>query len=164
MRLLRAAMTCSVVGTLLGSEHVFAARFTCPKTIAVDVAAGIPFIFTSSQFFQEIPDNGLIFTQGGSSSGCVVIHYSADVFSSDTPDNAMIVRPLLDGATLAAPAQVVFTADDDEDLDGLFFRSQAFQFIFPTVAPGRHRVVMQWRSVGGTVINMHSRTMTVTHQ
>jgi hypothetical protein len=157
-------MIWSIVVAGLTCDQVFAAKFRCPNTIAVDVAAGIPFIFTSSQTFQNIPDNGLIFTQGGSGPGCVLIRYSADVFSSDTPDNVMVVRPLLDSATLATPSQVVFTADDDEDSDGLFFRSRAFQFLFPAVAPGQHQIVMQWRSVGGTVINMHGRTMTVTHQ
>jgi hypothetical protein len=59
----------------------------------------------------------------------------------------MEVRAVIDDSIEAVPGPVYFAQADD------VLRSHAFNFLFPNVAPGPHRVEVQFRSTGepGTV-------------
>jgi hypothetical protein len=114
--------------------------------------------------FVNVPDMTLSFTQGGTSSGCVLVRYSAEVLSSPgtSGDNdQMIVRPLLDGSVQSVPPQSDLTSDDDEDHDRRFLRAHSFEFLFASVSPGPHTIVMQWRGTQSSVMNKRSRVTTV---
>jgi hypothetical protein len=54
----------------------------------------------------------------------------------------MEVRAVIDGTVEAVPGPVYFTQDDERP------RSHAFNFMFPNVEPGPHRVEVQFRSSG----------------
>ena len=130
----------------------------------VDYAASdLMFSTTSSTTYVNVPDTQITFVQ--SKPGCVVVHYSAFVFASNAGAALMYVRPLLDGAVTAVPAETQFAGDDDEDNDGRWARSHAMNFVFPNVPAGIHRLTMQWRSlVAGQTIFTHRRTTLVHHR
>jgi len=130
----------------------------------VDYAASdLMFSTTSSATYVNIPDTQITFVQ--SKPGCVIVHYSAFVFAANAGAALMYVRPLLDGAVTAVPAETQFAGDDDEDNEGRWARSHAMNFVFPNVPAGAHRIVMQWRSfVAGQTIFTHRRTTLVHHR
>jgi hypothetical protein len=59
----------------------------------------------------------------------------------------MEVRAVIDDAVEAVPGRVYFAQGDDT------LRAHAFNFLFPSVPPGPHRVEVHFRSIGepGTV-------------
>jgi len=132
--------------------------------LRVDFAASdLMFSTTSSTIYANIPDTQITFVQ--SKPGCVIVHYSAFVYAASDSAALMYVRPLLDGAVTAVPAETQFSGDDDEDGDGRWARSHAMNFVFPDVPAGTHRLTMQWRSlVDGQVIYTHRRTTLVHHR
>ena len=118
---------------------------------------------TSSTSFVNVPNTGVSFTQGGASSGCVIVTFTAEAFA---PGSRLLqIRARLDDSVTAAPGNVQLSGDDDEDGDGRWARSQAFAFIFTSVAPGSHFVRMQFRSpdVFGSVL-IHKHTVVVQHR
>jgi hypothetical protein len=130
----------------------------------VDFAASdLMFSTTSSTTYVNIPDTQITFVQ--SKPGCVIVHYSAFVYAASAGAALMYVRPLLDNAVTAVPAETQFAGDDDEDNDGRWARSHAMNFVFPNVPAGAHRLTMQWRSnVAGQTISTHRRTTLVHHR
>jgi hypothetical protein len=68
----------------------------------------------------------------------------------------MEVRALLDNSGEAAPGPVFFSQDDHA------FRSHAFNFLFVKVAPGAHRVEVQFRNAGKSgLVHVGHRTAMV---
>jgi hypothetical protein len=146
---------------------VKAAVVNCSRLANIEVAVALNAITTFSQTFVNVPDMTLSFTQGGTSPGCVLVRYSAEVLSSPgtSGDNdQMIVRPLLDGSIQSVPPQSDLTSDDDEDHDRRFLRAHSFEFLFASVSPGPHTIVMQWRGTQSSVMNKRSRVTTVLHR
>jgi hypothetical protein len=92
-----------------------------------------------------VPNTNVFFTQGGTSSGCVIVTFTAETFAR--VGRLLQVRARLDNAVTAAPGVVQLSGDDDEDGDNRWSRAHAFTFIFPSVTPGPHTVRMQFRSV-----------------
>jgi hypothetical protein len=118
--------------------------------------------FTSSTNFVNVPNGGVIFTQGGIGNGCVIVTFTAETFARF--GRLLQIRAQLDSATTAAPGIVQLSGDDDEDGDGAWSRSHAFAFIFPSVAPGSHTVRMQFRSAfSNEPVFIHKHTVVVQH-
>ncbi len=119
--------------------------------------------FTSSSSFVDVPNSTVTFGQGGTTSGCVIVTFTAEAFA---PGNRLLqVRAILENSVVAAPGNVQFSGDDDEEGDDRWARSHAFTFIFPSVAPGLHNVRMQFRSpdIFGNVY-IHKHTVVVQHR
>ncbi len=118
---------------------------------------------TFSTSFVNVPKASVGFNQGGSSSGCVIVTFTAEAFTD--PDGLMQVRARLDDSVTAAPGVVQFSGDEDEDADGRWARSHAFTFIFPSVAPGSHLVRIQFRTVDFfRQVVIHKHTVVVQHR
>jgi hypothetical protein len=117
---------------------------------------------TTSTSYVDVPGMSSTFTEGGTVTRCVTVEYTAFVFAAEG-DNLMFVRALLDGVTVASPSETQFDGDSDEDGDFQWARSHAFNFVFPSVAPGSHTIKIQWRSLDGGTIFTHRRTLLVGH-
>lgn len=112
---------------------------------------------TVSGSFVDVSGANVSFTQGGSSSGCVIVTFTAEVFAPKS--RLMFVRARLDGSKNAAPGAVQLTGDDDEDGDDAWARSHSFTFIFPSVSPGSHQLNIQYRSgLGGERVFLGKHT------
>jgi hypothetical protein len=103
-------------------------------------------VATSTTSFQNIPNTGFVFTQGGAASSCAVIDFFA---TARTGADTMEVRVTLDGHTLGLPPQVIFVRNSDQV-------SAAASFFFPGVAPGMHRVRILYRSTTGDSVDLVS--------
>lgn len=135
---------------------------TCRATTISFVTGETTGESTTSTTFVDVPDMSVSFDIGGAANGCVKVEFSAYVFAAS--GRLIIVRALLDGATAGSPSQVQFSGDDDENADGKWARSHAFNFAFPNVAPGTHTITIQWLSFDGGTVFMHRRSMFVHHK
>ncbi len=90
----------------------------------------------------------------------LLITFSAMTWARD--DDIMYVVARVDGVD-AEPGEVQFDADSDEDLDGKWARCHSFQWVYPELKPGRHTVVIYFRSFTGSTAGAHSRTLSVFH-
>jgi hypothetical protein len=118
---------------------------------------------TTSTAFVDIPDMTVAFTIGGSGQkNCVKVEFSAFTFAA--LNRLLYVRALLDGATVASPSEVQFSGDDDEDADGNWARSHAFNFEFKDIPAGPHTIKIQFRSFDGGTVFVHRRSVFVHHK
>ena len=108
----------------------------------------------TSSSFSPVRQSGVAFRQGGSGPGCVTVSFSAEVAA---PGAALIeLRAVLDGGVEASPGPVLFA----EAAEGI--ASRAFNFVFPAVAPGAHRIELEFRNAGEPgVVRMGQRTTMV---
>jgi hypothetical protein len=116
---------------------------------------------TSSASFVDLPGTSVTFTQGGTAASCVEVDFTAMTFAA--AGALLEVQPVLDGATLGVPSVTQLSGDDDENADGKWSRSHAFDFIFPSVAPGSHTMKMQFQSVGSLTVIINRNAMLVRH-
>jgi hypothetical protein len=138
---------------------------TCTMKKANFTASTLDFSTTTSATFVNIPEGLVSFTQGGSTSGCVIVDFSGMVFANAAGAALEYVRAVLNTGAVAVPFETQFNGDDDEDADGRWARSHAYTFVFPSVAPGAHTIQMQFRSlVAGQTVFMHRHTTVVYHQ
>ena len=134
----------------------------CKKISKIDFATGEDIGHTTtSTTFVDVPGMSVDFTIGGQVRSCLKIEYSAVAFAPD--DELMFVRALLDGAVAGSPSEVQLSGDDDEDVNGHWARSHAFNFAFANVAPGAHTIEIQWRSEFGGTVATHRRSVFVHH-
>jgi hypothetical protein len=100
---------------------------------------------TSSSSFSPIAQSGISFQQGGGTDGCVNLLFSAEALAPGA--TLMEVRAVIDDSVEAVPGPIYFAQGDD------VLRAHAFNFLFPSVPPGPHRVEVHFRSTGkpGTV-------------
>jgi hypothetical protein len=126
-----------------------------------------PAISTTSAAFVDMPGMSVTFTIAGTARrNCVKVEFSAYTFAANAPvaGQLLMVRALLDGATVGSPGEVQFSGDDDEDADGSWARSHAFNFEFKDIAAGPHTIKIQWRSFFGGTVFAHSRSVFVHHK
>lgn len=116
---------------------------------------------TTSTSYVDIPEATVSFTQGGTSPSCVIVVYSAMVFAPSS--ELMFVRPILDGSN-ATPGETQFSGDDDENGNSQWARSHAMNFVFPSVSPGAHTIVMQFHTLFGHSVYTHQHTTLVEHR
>jgi hypothetical protein len=144
-------------------------RRTCSTPRLSYASSDTTGVSTTSTTYVNVPDMSVSFTISGTASTCIVVSYTAEVYTGSDPNSligneVMFVRARLDGAVVGFPAEAQFEGDSDEDGDGAWARAHAFNFVFPNVAPGAHTLRIQWRSIfGGTVVT-HRRTAVVYHK
>ena len=100
---------------------------------------------TASSSYKNMPATAINFVQG-SSSGCVVVHFSAEVSVSE--ETIMWLRAVIDGGDYIAIARdlpVHYNASGGD--------LHAFNFVFTGIPAGAHRVAIQWWSGGSTPAN-----------
>jgi hypothetical protein len=95
---------------------------------------------TASPAFAPVLHSGISFQQGGSAAGCVTLSLSAEAMAPGS--SIMEVRAVLDGSVEASPGRVFF-AQEDEAL-----HMRGFNFLFANIAPGPHRLEIQFRNAG----------------
>lgn len=118
---------------------------------------------TSSSTYANLLNGNVAFRQGGTTASCVVVDFSA--YSFAPAGRLLMVRAVLDGVTVAAPFEVQFSGNDDDDGDGQWARSHAFNFLFPSVSPGLHTVAIQFRSFFDTQqVFIHRHSVVVRHR
>ena len=77
----------------------------------------------------------IVFTQG--TPGCVIVRVSAEIAA--TNGNVMLFRALIDNSVFAVQPEAVFTGEDS----GSSYRSHSWDFVFPNVAAGKHKLKIQ---------------------
>ncbi len=96
------------------------------------------------------------FVQGGTSPGCVILNFSAQTATG--ANTSMVLRPLLDGAFSALPGEV------QADYSSGVYTSKSVNFIFPNVAPGSHRIRIQfWSTNPGNAVSIKDINMIIHH-
>jgi hypothetical protein len=102
---------------------------------------------TESQKFLNVREASISFAQGGTNPSCVIVHFSGE--SRGGFGASIVLRPLLDGATLGLPEEMQFAANDANH-----YTARTVIFIFQNVLPGTHRLDMQYKSVNGNKVNI----------
>jgi len=137
------------------TDVAWAAQATCTATKLKYVTAN-----AGGTTHSTTPDNFLSNTVNfsqGAGGGCVIVRFST--MAEGNSGYTVAVRAMIDGATVALPAEVLFS-------DGNDFVSQArsFDFIFPTVAAGNHSVRVQFRSPTGIDVSVGQHNIIVQHR
>jgi hypothetical protein len=121
---------------------------------------------TDSRDFVPIPKATVHFTQFGTTTGCVVVRISAETLAPYA--RYMIVRPILHSSTiaplLAQPSEAWLSGDYTPDASSVARGARSFEFVFPSVKPGPHVIVMQMRSYNGRTVVIRRTTITVQHR
>jgi hypothetical protein len=149
------------IGPLVGAGFLLSATLahgltvTCaPTKMKINVTTGT--VSTNSTTFRAIPGTGITFTQGGTGPSCVIVRFSAA--SSVTGGGISHVEAVLDQVTTAEPGMVQFSGANVGSV------SHAFEFLFPSVAPGSHTLRMFFKvNSGGHTVYVDERTTTVHH-
>jgi hypothetical protein len=114
---------------------------------------------TTSESFVDLPRGSVRFTTRA--PGCVIVTFSA---VSTSVRGSIVIRSLLDGATIATPDLVVWSVDENRDDELRSVGVRSFQFIYKSVAAGPHTIAIQWWSPGGEEISLHQRTLVVQYR
>jgi len=107
--------------------------------------------------YATVPNTSVNFTQGGSSASCVIVRYSG--MASATEPRWIPLRIVLNGRTVAEPGDVQF----EGHTQGISL-VRSFDFVFPSVQPGKHNIRAEWRSFNTGIVFMHRRTIVVQHR
>jgi hypothetical protein len=158
IQFVRPVLCAGLIYAALTSHAALAApvSVTCAPTKMRIMASSLPNTNTTNTTFKTVPEAIVTFTQGGTSPSCVVVRFSAE---TNVPGGAGIgrVRALLDNVTAAVPDEVQFSG---ADIAGL---ARAYDFVFPSVAPGSHVLRMQFRSSNGQSVFLDRHTTIVQH-
>jgi hypothetical protein len=114
---------------------------TCSPSRVKFLASDVAFFTTSSTTFVNVAQGAVKFTQGGTQPSCVIVSLSANSFAvgnSPATPAPLTVRIMMDGTTPALPNEVDFSDGNDGGN-----QARAFDFIFPSVAPGEHTIRVQ---------------------
>ncbi len=134
-------LLCAALLLPVGLAPAMAAGATCsPTKMKIRTVTGT--ISTNSTTFQPITDTSITFTQGGTGPSCVVVRFSAA--TSVVGGGVSRVQAVLDNVTMAEPGQVQFSGENVGSV------SHAFEFLFPSVAPGSHNLRIMFRVGVGT--------------
>jgi hypothetical protein len=118
-------------------------------------------VSTTSTTYVDVSNGTVRFLQGGTGPSCVVVEFSA---ATAVMNNVLYVRALILDIGAGTPTEAIYGGDAFED-GNLHYGAHAMAFVFPNVAPGRHFVQMQMRTVNnqyGAEIQHH--TIIVMHQ
>ncbi|MEJ8573134.1 hypothetical protein [Microbaculum marinum] len=144
------------IAAVLAAQPAVAAKGGCntPKTHYRTTETSAT---TTSTEYVLLPKSRIVFRQRGDEPGCVVVRLSA----LPRADYIMEVRPVIDGSKTATPASIQFEYDSPG-----YLSPRSFGFVFPKVAPGRHVLKFEWRTVSAPSheARMYGRTITVQHQ
>ena len=147
-------LLCAALLMPAGFAPAMAAVASCsPTRMKIKTMTGT--VSTSSPTFVGIPEAALTFTQGGTSPSCVVVRFSGASSVITSGVSRIVAR--LDGVTDADPGSVQFSGENVGSV------SHAFEFLFPSVAPGTHIVRIMYRTNGTGTVFVDQRTLVVQH-
>jgi hypothetical protein len=109
---------------------------------------------TNSTSYVNVPNAAVAFSQGGNTTQCIVVNFSAWAFA---PNALLDVRAQLDGVDMAPGGDQQFAAKDDT-----FAFSHAFSWA-ANATPGAHTVQIQFKSFDGAGVFIHKHTTSVHH-
>ncbi len=149
--------------TAPGPDSLFTG--SCKKSANIDFAvADDTGNTTSSTAFVPVPGMSVTFNLGRGGT-CVKVEYSAFVFATTGGTALMFVRAFnVTSGVECLPGSVQFSGDDDEDADGKWARSHAFNFVCTGLSPGTWTIRIEWASFDGGAIFTHKRSMFVHHK
>jgi hypothetical protein len=127
--------------TVLRPATASAETIQCSPTKVIIKTSALDNSTTTSQTFVNIPETAIIFTQGGTSPSCVIVRFSAETFAAG--NNAVNIRAYLGANVTVLPDEARYSGGDS------VVGTHLFEFVFPSVAPGRHILQMQFRSSPG---------------
>ena len=111
----------------------------------------------TSNLFTPVAGSLVNFTVLGAVNSCVIVSFSAQAYAPF--GRLMWVRAILDGAQ-SVDGQIAFVAES-----GAFADAHSYSFLFPSVAPGAHRVFLQYRSqVNGQAVVINPFAVEVQHR
>ena len=115
---------------------------------------------TSSGSFQPIGGTNFAFVQGGTKPGCVTIELQAQAYAPSTGNALVSLNNVLDGAQGAClPSQPQFSANN-----GIWGVVNTITFYCQNVAPGTHRIALQFRSANGGSVEVNNPITVVRYQ
>lgn len=137
------------------SRHIFGCVLTKMK---VAISDGVN--STTSGSFQTIAGSGIAFAQGGAHAGCVTIELQAQAYAPTTGNGLLSLNNTLDGQEGAClPNQPQFSANN-----GMWAVVNNITFYCENVAPGTHRITLEFRSANGGSVELNSPIITVRYQ
>ncbi len=143
-----------------GTDTVSVCRFKATKIDGItDDSTGKT---TSSTTYVDIPNTTIAVSIGGTVNTCVKVEFSAWTFAATGGSALLFVRVTQDGVA-CAPGETQFSGDDDEDGDGRWARSHAFNYLC-AVTPGAHTYKAQFRSFDGGAVFVHRTSLFVHHR
>ncbi len=154
----------------------FVAGFLAPATAVAKVSVSncvtnkTSFTFSSygdstekSQKFRALSEGTVDFNQ--KKAGCVIVRFSAHVWTRASGRSAIFramldPKPYLEGphGPLGLPHYAAYAFIFNEVEDGV----RSHEFVFPNVAAGPHKILIQWRQAGaesGRVDTYHHTTL-----
>jgi hypothetical protein len=112
---------------------------------------------TSSVTLVDVQGSDASFIVAGPTRSCVLVSFAAQAFAPG-PFSFMRVRATLDGAP-SIEGEIQLVAESEN-----FSSAHAYNFLFPSVAPGSHVVRMQYRSPNATEIAINDFSLNVRHR
>ena len=106
--------------------------------------------FTTSTVLVNLPEARAAIVQGGSRPSCVIVQFEAQVATNGT----LVIGVTIDGdgsGVIPAPRQFVF--------DTSAYQTTGGTFIIPSVAPGVHRIRVQYAGNGNAVNVKNTNTI-----
>ena len=113
---------------------------------------------TTSKGYVDVIESTARFVQGGTKPGCIVVAFSAEAGAA--ANETMVVQPVLDGTTNCQPENNFFVLSGASITHSA---ARAMNYVCTDVAPGVHRLRMQFRSFGGQTVTLSYRTLIVHH-
>jgi hypothetical protein len=109
----------------------------CNPTTMQFISEGADTSFTKSNANpSNIPQTAITFTQGGSVPGCVVVRFSAEVWTDIGAQ--LVLKPMIDDRFESNPKVVLFFSNASD------VNARSFEFVFKGIKPGRHTLNMKW--------------------
>jgi hypothetical protein len=136
MRTLVVTLTAFIVALFGGSAYAASYKTGSCHPSQVKFIGSEVVRSTDSRVYVIIPYTSLIFTQGGTSSSCVIVYFSAKAAALGV-GKMWLIATIDDSNADAMPSETIFTGSTA-------VQTQAVSFIFPTVAPGRHTLRMRF--------------------
>jgi hypothetical protein len=112
---------------------------------------------TSSVNFVDVEGSDTSFKIGGSVRSCVIVSFAAQAFAPG-PLIFSKVRALLDGAP-SIDGEIQLAAESEN-----FSDAHAYNFLFPSVAPGSHVFSMQYRSPNADEVSINDFDINIRHR
>jgi hypothetical protein len=112
----------------------------CGKLPKTEVAQNGVSQGTANVAFVDVAGSTVAFSVGGNGNTCVLVDFSGQVFAPGA-GRVMFVRAVLDNVTVSVDGDIQFQSES-----GTLSNAAAYNFIFPSVAPGPHSVKMQFHS------------------
>src|SRR4029079_5313828 len=102
---------------------------------------------TTVEGFVNIPETQIAFVQGVSTPSCVIVQFTT-MLNVDS-NSVFEVRAVLDQNTIGLPNLFQLAA-----FGNTLSQTHTANFIFPNVAPGTHRIRMQFGTTNGQLISV----------